>query len=103
MTHLHVKTVFGPSRESRGPSRLGGDHILYFGAPAGVGVTVGVGAPLAVLERDSKKDFLAAAGVGEGVDFCSGGFLSWASVVEAASRIDPSVSSVFKMLLLSFP
>ena len=63
----------------------------------GVGVP---GAPLAVLDRDSKNDFLEAAGVGEGVGFCSWGFLSWARVVEAASRIDPSASSVFKMLLL---
>lgn len=66
----------------------------------GVGVAA---APLAVLDRDSKNDFLEAAGVGEGLDFCSWGFLSWARAVEAASRIDPSASSVFKMLLLSFP
>jgi hypothetical protein len=66
----------------------------------GVGVAT---APFAVLDRDSKNDFLEAAGVGEGLAFCSWGFLSWARAVEAARRIDPSANSVFKMLLLSFP
>jgi hypothetical protein len=58
--------------------------------------------PFAVLDLDSKNDFRAAAAVGEGVGFCSWGFLSWARATVAASRTDPSVSNVFKVRLLSF-